>query len=470
MANFHFQMNHLNRAMTLGIVAAAAYRAGVCLRDNKTGLYYDYRNRSGILHRDIKAPHSAPEWVFDRYQLWNTTDLLETRKDARLARDLLICLPKELSDLHRLELVNNFVDKCFVSQGMIADFAIHGPSEKKGGCNYHVHILLTLRSIDHNGFGLKVREWNKIYHLRRWRREWAEQANHILEREGFDCRIDHRSRAEKEREAEKALSDSKSVPEPHLNADLGDDTLEAANPNESVSFNRSEEATVADRDQLPAELLSNDAEYAEILRAGESLDRMLQNQAGLNFLLGLARNSHLSLSERKAELDDFTEIFNSRLSKINYVIGLLGETSAKERFILQEQLESTSFRAYSNKILATLLEEEFAEKASKEIRTLFRQSQIEEHTYKQYSNEWHSRAVRDGRYFVFNPTALDKIERLRAVENKKWFELQCKAKELQWTAAELEKETQRLQEQLNKNLALSFELKKDFERDRHRDR
>jgi hypothetical protein len=182
----------------------------------------------------------------------------------------------------------------------------------------------------------------------------------------------------------------------------------------------------------------------------------------------LASNAHLSLSERKAELDEFSKNFDRRLSEINHIIGLLHDPSTKERFILQEKLERASFNANSNKILAILLEEEKAENAAKEIRTLFRQSQIEEHAYKRYSNEWHSRAVRDNRYFALDPKASDKIERIKAVENKKWSELHVKFKTPEYSAAELKNEAQQLQNELDKHLALSFELTQD--RDKNRDR
>lgn len=472
MAIFHCKVQIIKRSSGRGIIAAAAYRSGERILEEKTQNYYDFHKRTGILHAEIMAPLCVPEWVYDRHVLWNKVDAVEKRKDAQLAREVMVALPKELSANCYIELVRCFVVKNFVKEGMIADFAIHAPSNQKGGQNYHAHILLTQRSINTEGFGLKVRQWNQASYLYHWREAWANETNQILEREGFECRIDHRSRATKELEQEplNLLAHQEIYPDHLSELQQGDESTEVLDHKETFSQLRSKRVDFDDMDQLPTELRAQEVEYAEILKPDLNLDRILKNQAGLKFLLSLKNNPFMSLEERKAEFDNFAGKFNSRLSRINTVIRALPNGEAKDRFLLQVNLENSYFNAYSNKILATLLEEKDTENASEEIRALFRQSQTDEHNYKKYSNEWHSRAVRNRRYFVFDSKASDKIERIIAVENAKWSELLRKSMVLRWTPEELEKETQRLQEQLDKTLALSFELKKDLEHDRHRDR
>jgi ATP-dependent exoDNAse (exonuclease V) alpha subunit len=56
----------------------------------------------------------------------------------------------------------------------------------------HAHVMLTMRAVDENGFGQKVREWNRTEMLERWRRRWAELANERLAELDIDARIDHR--------------------------------------------------------------------------------------------------------------------------------------------------------------------------------------------------------------------------------------------------------------------------------------
>ena len=77
----------------------------------------------------------------------------------------------------------------FVSQGMIADIGYHDFDSH----NPHAHIMLTMRSVDEDGFGKKRREWNKRQAIERHRQAWEEYANRALERADYEVRIDHRS-------------------------------------------------------------------------------------------------------------------------------------------------------------------------------------------------------------------------------------------------------------------------------------
>ena len=72
---------------------------------------------------------------------------------------------------------------------MIADIGYHDFESH----NPHAHIMLTMRSVDEDGFGKKRREWNKRKVLEHQRKAWEEYANRALERAGYDARIDHRS-------------------------------------------------------------------------------------------------------------------------------------------------------------------------------------------------------------------------------------------------------------------------------------
>jgi len=56
----------------------------------------------------------------------------------------------------------------------------------------HAHVMLTMRSVDKNGFGPKVRDWNRT-DVEHWRESCAEMANERLAELDIDARIDHRS-------------------------------------------------------------------------------------------------------------------------------------------------------------------------------------------------------------------------------------------------------------------------------------
>lgn len=53
--------------------------------------------------------------------------------------------------------------------------------------------MLTMRSVDENGFGQKVRDWNPTELVEHWRERWADHVNERLAELDIDARIDHRS-------------------------------------------------------------------------------------------------------------------------------------------------------------------------------------------------------------------------------------------------------------------------------------
>lgn len=196
MAIYHLSADIVRRSAGRTVTAAAAYRSGECITDARIGLTFDYRPRRGVAHTEILAPDDAQPWMRDRSRLWNTTEAKEKRKDAQLARDITLALPHELAPAVRLDLVRRFVDSAFVSLGMVADIAIHEPSRRDADHrNHHAHLLLTMRAIEGDGFGAKVRAWNDTALLEQWRASWADHVNRALEHAGENARVDHRSLA-----------------------------------------------------------------------------------------------------------------------------------------------------------------------------------------------------------------------------------------------------------------------------------
>jgi len=193
MAQYHFAAKIIQRSRGQSAVASAAYRAGELLDDERLGKTFDFRRHLGVVYTDILAPANAPDWMRDRAQLWNAVEKAEKRKDSQLARSLDIALPYELSLDLNIELLRGFVQEQWVDKGMIVDIAIHLPGRTGDIRNVHAHVALTTREITGSGFGRKERDWNAKKELLDWRKAWANHANRILEREGFEERIDHRS-------------------------------------------------------------------------------------------------------------------------------------------------------------------------------------------------------------------------------------------------------------------------------------
>ena len=147
---------------------------------------------------------------------------VEKNYNAQLAYSFDMALQNEFSLEENIELAKEFVQKYFVSDGMIADLAIHKPDKEEGGIpNPHFHVLVPIRPLNADGtWGAKQRReyhldendnrikkenggwefdavpttnWGKPETLDMWREAWADMVNDNFKEKGLDCRIDHRS-------------------------------------------------------------------------------------------------------------------------------------------------------------------------------------------------------------------------------------------------------------------------------------
>ncbi len=193
MAIYHLHVKVIGRKAGSSAVASAAYRSASRLRDDRLERSHDFSNKRGVVHSEVMLPEDAPEQWSDRERLWNDVEAFEVRKDAQLTREVEFALPREMTQAQGIELARDFVQSEFVDQGMIADLNVHWDTAEDGTPKPHAHVMLTMRSVDENGFGQKVREWNRTEMVERWRERWAELANERLAELDIDARIDHRS-------------------------------------------------------------------------------------------------------------------------------------------------------------------------------------------------------------------------------------------------------------------------------------
>jgi Ti-type conjugative transfer relaxase TraA len=193
MAIYHLHVKVIGRTSGASAVASAAYRSASRLRDDRLDRSHDFSTKCGVVHSEVVLPEEAPEAWSDRERLWNDVEAFEVRKDAQLAREVEFALPREMTQAQGIELARDFVQAEFVDQGMIADLNVHWDMAEDGRPKPHAHVMLTMRSVDENGFGPKVRDWNRTEMVERWRERWAELANERLAELDIDARIDHRS-------------------------------------------------------------------------------------------------------------------------------------------------------------------------------------------------------------------------------------------------------------------------------------
>ena len=195
MAIFHLSVKTISRSAGRSATAAAAYRAGVKITDERTGEIHDYQRRTGVESILLLLPANAPDWATDRAALWNAAEWAETRKNSTVAREFEIALPAELSTDERKLLAHAFARQIVERHGCAVDVAIHTPGNKGDDRNHHAHILLTTRRLTATGFTKKTRELDdlKTGEIRWWREQFANLQNLYLFRHGHGTPVDHRS-------------------------------------------------------------------------------------------------------------------------------------------------------------------------------------------------------------------------------------------------------------------------------------
>ena len=144
---FHLEAKVVSRGSGRSVIAAAAYASCSRLYNDYDGLTNDYTRKRGCLYSEVFLPDAAPpEWK-DRQVLWEAVESAEKTKDSRLARELIVALPVELSLADWKAMLEKFIREQGTGLGMCADVNIHDTD----GHNPHCHILFTVRPLDEHG-------------------------------------------------------------------------------------------------------------------------------------------------------------------------------------------------------------------------------------------------------------------------------------------------------------------------------
>lgn len=195
MAIFHCQAKAISRAAGRTATAAAAYRAGEKIIDERTGEIHDYSRKDGVEYSEIFFPIGVN---LSRSEIWNAAEFAEKRKDAKVAREWEIALPDELSENQQKELAREFGKALVERYGVAADVCIHRPGKEGDQRNHHAHILTTTRIVQADrtlGEKTRVLDSPKTsgQEVDAVRQLWANMANNALERAGRSERIDPRT-------------------------------------------------------------------------------------------------------------------------------------------------------------------------------------------------------------------------------------------------------------------------------------
>lgn len=149
MAIYHLEAKVVSRGTGRSACAASAYLSCSAIYNDYDGIQHDYTRKGGLVWEQVFLPECSPAAWQDREVLWNAVEENEKTKDSRLAREFVPALPVELTPEQWKELLSDFIQDSFVSDGMCADVAIHDPDPP--GHNPHAHILLTVRPLNPDG-------------------------------------------------------------------------------------------------------------------------------------------------------------------------------------------------------------------------------------------------------------------------------------------------------------------------------
>jgi hypothetical protein len=113
MANYFLHVKTFSRGKGSSATKAAAYRAGKRIRDERSGAVYDYTDRTDVAHAEIVLPAEYAEsvdmeWARNRSILWNAVQGSGRLWNSRLAREVLVHVPPELTRVQRTALTRGF--------------------------------------------------------------------------------------------------------------------------------------------------------------------------------------------------------------------------------------------------------------------------------------------------------------------------------------------------------------------------
>nr|WP_310788226.1 MobA/MobL family protein [Fusobacterium nucleatum] len=142
-------------------------------------------------------------------KFWEYADTYE-RVNSVAYRELELIIPNEFNHEQAKELISNFVKK-ELGEKYPYTYAIHEAKNEKDEKNLHCHLMFSERELDgidrelsqffkransknpEKGGAKKNREWQEKSRLLDLRKSWEIETNNLLEKNGFEARVDCRT-------------------------------------------------------------------------------------------------------------------------------------------------------------------------------------------------------------------------------------------------------------------------------------
>jgi len=207
---------YLSRASGGNSVRSAAYNAREKIEAERTGEVFSFKNRDAPEHHEVLLPDGADARFADAAVLWNAAEAAERRKDAQVAREIVLALPadRELSTADRIELARSFAAEHFVAKGLAVQLDVHAPHKERGEgegawtegtggdhTNWHAHLLITTRRIEGDQLAAKkardldpeVRKAGTrtlVTDAEAWGETWRVHQDRYFQEHGIALRVD----------------------------------------------------------------------------------------------------------------------------------------------------------------------------------------------------------------------------------------------------------------------------------------
>ena len=206
---------YLSRASGGNAVRSAAYNARDAITAERTGELFHFSHRDAPEHHAVLLPEGADARLGNCAVLWNAAEAAERRKDAQVAREIVLALPADrvLSTEDRIELARSFAQQHFVSKGLAVQLDVHAPHQERGenegasagtggdASNWHAHLLITTRRIEGDRLAArKARDLdpevrragtrNLVTDAEAWGETWRAHQDRYFAEHGIALRVD----------------------------------------------------------------------------------------------------------------------------------------------------------------------------------------------------------------------------------------------------------------------------------------
>ena len=197
---------YISRGSGGSAVRSAAYNAREAIRAEGTGSLYYFAHRDKPEHHEVLLPDGASPRLAEAGALWNAAEAAERRRDAQLAREIVLALPAnaEVTVEDRIELARRFALEYFVSRGLAVQLDVHAPhvgDTESERANWHAHLLISTRRVEGEGFAAKkARDLDPevrrvggravVSEGEAWGEVWRDLQNRYFAEIGLDIRVE----------------------------------------------------------------------------------------------------------------------------------------------------------------------------------------------------------------------------------------------------------------------------------------